>query len=123
MPGGELGVVLDSFPAGERGNPENVLFEEVVTFFQFGADGLGVFVGVGAAIIGGVKEVVAFGVLQQSRDFVLAHAESVGDVFEEDETEDGVLVDRGVERGTEPVGGVPEFVVEIAGEIVGSRLA
>ena len=51
-------------------------------------------------------------------DLALPDGERVGDVFEEDQAEDGVLIDGGVEIGAEPVGGGPEFFVEVAEELL-----
>jgi hypothetical protein len=45
-----------------------------------------------------------------------AEVEGVGDVFEEDEAEDGVFVNGGIEVGAEAVGGVPEFFVQFVEE-------
>ena len=44
--------------------------------------------------------------------------ESVAGVFEEDQSEDDVLVDGGIERGAQTVGGVPEFLVEVVQELL-----
>ena len=38
--GRELGAVLQRLPPGERGHPEDVLFDVVVAVFEFLADGL-----------------------------------------------------------------------------------
>ena len=66
-----------------------------------------------------VEEVVALRVAKLRLDFLLPDGEGVGDVFEEDEAEDGVLVDGGVEAGAEAVGGGPELFVEVAEELLG----
>jgi hypothetical protein len=47
-----------------------------------------------------------------------AEVEGVGNVFEEDEAEDGVLIDGGVEVGAEAVGGVPELLVEVVEKLL-----
>ncbi len=52
-------------------------------------------------------------------DFLLPDGEGVGDVFEEDEAQDGVLIDGGIEAGAEAVGGGPELFVEVAQELLG----
>jgi len=52
-------------------------------------------------------------------DLSLPEGEGVGDIFQEDETEDGVLVNSGVEIRTEPIGGGPELLVEVAQELLG----
>jgi hypothetical protein len=51
-------------------------------------------------------------------DLPLPPGEGVGNVLEEDEAEDGVFIDGGVEVGAKPVGGVPEFFVEVFEELV-----
>jgi len=43
----------------------------------------------------------------------------VGDVFEEDQAENGVLIDSGIEIGAEPVGGGPELLVKLAEKLLG----
>ena len=94
-----LGAGLEMGPARFRWHPENV----------FGSVFVGVF-GIGAGV-------VAF-----ARDELRAvFFETVGDVFEEDEAEDDVLVFRRVHVVAELVGGEPELLLEadVGGTIVG----
>ena len=58
------------------------------------------FVGV---VVGGVKKVVVFLVAEFGFDLLLADVKGVGDIFQKDQTEDGVLIDGGVEVGAELV--------------------
>ena len=53
------------------------------------------------------------------RDFRLPLGERVRDVFEEDQAEHSVLVNRGVEIGPQLVGGGPELLIELAEEGLG----
>jgi hypothetical protein len=52
-----------------------------------------------------------------------AHGEvhAGGDVFQEDEAEDGKFVSGGVEVEAQAVGGGPEFLVEVAEEFLGGE--
>jgi hypothetical protein len=88
--GGLLGAGLKVEPAGIGGHPEDVL-------------GL-VFVGV----FGVRADVVAFA----GEEFGAVFLEGIGDVFEEDEAEDDVLVLRRVHVIAELVGGEPELGLE-----------
>ena len=56
-----------------------------------------------------IQVVVTVGIAELSFDFSLPSREGVGDVFEEDQAEDGVLVNGGAEVGAETVGGGPQF--------------
>ena len=118
--GRELGAVLQRLPPGERGHPEDVFLDVVVALFEFVADGLGVVRAVRAAVIGGIEEVVALRIAELGLDFLLPGGEGVGDVFEEDQAEHGVLIDSGVEIRAQPVCGGPEFLVEITEELLGA---
>ena len=89
----------------------------IVAVFQLLEHGVGV--AIGGVVFRGVEIEVARWVLQESVDFSLPQGEGIGDVFQEDEAEDGVLVNRGVEIGAEAVSNGPELFVEIAEELLG----
>ena len=52
-------------------------------------------------------------------DLPLSSDEGVGDVFQEDQAEHGMLVNGSVEIGAESVGGGPELIVEVAEKLLG----
>ena len=52
-------------------------------------------------------------------DLPLSSDEGVGDVFQEDQAEHGMLVNGSVEIGAESVGGGPELLVEVAEKLLG----
>ena len=106
----EGGVFPDGLPAGERGHPEDVLRGVVIAVFELGGNGRGVG-GVGV-VVGAVEEVVVRRIFERGFEFLAAEVEGVGNVFEKDEAEDGVLIDGGVEVGAKPVGGVPELFIK-----------
>ena len=94
---GQLGVRLKVGPAAFHGNPENVLG------FVF----VGVF-GIGPGVVALAGE-----------ELGAVFLEGVGDVFEEDQPEDDVLVFRRVHVVAQFVGGEPELGLEADG---GGRL-
>ena len=91
--GGLLGAGLEVGPAGLRGHPEDVLGLVFVRVFGIGA---------GVVALAGDELGAVF-------------LEGVGDVFEEDEAEDDVLVLRRVHVVAELVGGEPELGLEADG--------
>jgi len=102
-----LGAILQRLPPGERGHPEDVLFDVVVALFELGGNGFEVFCAAFAAVVRGIEEVVALRSPELRLDLGLPHGERVGDVFEENQPEDGVFIDGCVEIRAEPVGGGP----------------
>jgi hypothetical protein len=62
---------------------------------------------------------IALRIAELLLNFRLPLGEGVGDVFEEDQAEDGVLVNGGVEVRPQLVGGGPELLVELAEEGLG----
>ena len=114
--GRELGAILQRLPPGECGDPEDVLLDVVVALFQLAPDGFEVFGAAFAVVISRIEKVVALVVAELRLDLRLPDGERVGDVFEEDEAEDRVLINGGVEIGAEAVGGHPKLFVEVAEE-------
>lgn len=119
-PGRELGGVLQGLPPRQRRNPEDVLLYIIVTLLQLGGDGFLVF-GKGAVVRRAQVE-VALTIAELFLDLRLPLGEGVRDVFEEDQTEDGVFIYSGVQIGPELVGGGPEFLVEFPEEGLGSGM-
>ena len=94
---GLLGLGTEVGPAGLGGNPEDVLGGVLVAALQKRLNLVG-------------RELVA---LQLGLQGVASRFKGVGDVLEEEQAEDDVLVLRGVHRAAELVGGLPEGVREI----------
>jgi hypothetical protein len=117
--GRQLGAILQRLPPGERRHPEDVLLDVVVALFQLGADGFKVFCADFTAVVRGIEEVVALRIAELRFNLPLPHGEGLGDVFQEDEAEDRVLIDGGVEIGPEAISGRPELFVEVAEELLG----
>ncbi len=90
-----FGVIGDKLPAGFIRDPEDILGEVFVAVF-----------GIGKIVFG---------------ELIVEFLEGIGDVFEEDQAEDNVLVFGGVHVSTEQIGGRPEglFEAEVGGGIVG----
>lgn len=107
----ELGAVLEGFPSGERRHPEDICLKVIIAIFEFLADGLLVFLLAVPAVIIGIEVMVACRAAKCGFDFSLPDCERVGDIFQEDKAEDGVLINGCVEIGAESVGGVPELFV------------
>ena len=102
--GGLLGVGLEVGPAGIGGHPEDVLGLVFVRVFGIGPG------------------VVALHAALPGEELGAVFLEGVGDVFEEDEAEDDVLVFRRVHVVAELVGGEPELGLEADGGGAGVRL-
>src|SRR5690606_9020528 len=98
---GLFGVVLEVAPAGLWGDPEDVVGEVFVAVLD---DAVAVLLFPGVILAGGVGG--------EALQFLPLLLERVGDVLEEDEAEDDVLVLRGVHVAAELVSGLPEFLFE-----------
>ena len=104
---GTGGLVLEVRPAGFGRHPEDALGRVLVAAFEQAFELLAL----DAVLFQFVFELVAPGL------------EGVGDVLQEEQAEDDVLVFRGIDGAPELVGGLPECVgvVEIGGIIGGIR--
>jgi len=107
-------AVMEHLPAGLGGHPEDVLLGVIVAHLQF----LGKRLGIPIAEVGGVQEVVGGRVLELGAQLTPALFKGVADVFEEDQPEDDVLVDGGIQRGQELVGRSPELPFEVAEKLL-----
>src|SRR5680860_53152 len=111
--GGLLSLGLEVSPAGLLRHPEDVLGGILVPVFeediQFGRT------------IGGLGDVVfAARVCDQGLEPLTTLLEGVGDVFDEEEPEDHVLVFGGVHVAAEEIGGLPELGLEAeSGAVLG----
>ena len=99
---GLLGLGADRLPAGGGRHPEHVGHGVVVAFFQrFG-------------VVGGVGQVEVAGFVPEcGLQLGAALVEGIGDVLQEDQAEDDVLVLGRVHAGAQLVGGGPEGFLQI----------
>jgi hypothetical protein len=72
----------------------------------------------GLLVVLWVEEVVALRVAERGFDLLLADSEGVQDVFQEDQAENGVLVNGGVHAGAQPVRSTLALLVEVAEELL-----
>ena len=104
-----LSVVLDEIPAGNRGDPEDVLLGVVVPSLQLLLDQI-------VRVV--TQEVVIAGVLESNLQFGTPLLEGVGDVLQEDQPQNHMHVIAGVNVGTQAVSGIPQACVKILEELL-----
>jgi len=85
--------------------------------FQLGADGFLVFGQ--SAVIRRAQVKIAPRIVELLLDLRLLLGEGVRDILEEDQAEDGMFIDGGVQIRPQPVGGGPEFFIEFTEESLG----
>jgi hypothetical protein len=106
-----LGGGAQRFPARGLGHPEDIDLAVVVAVFEFCRDQFG-----------GVEMVIVVGVGKAPRQFGTPRGEGVGDVLDEDQPEDQVLVFGGVHVGAQLVGGRPQGLLDVVEHGVASAV-
>lgn len=79
-------------------------------------DDLGVFRGERVAVALRIDEVIAIGIFQHRLTFRLPLSEGIGNVFQENRAEHGVLINGSVKIGPQPFSSGPELIIELAEE-------
>jgi len=107
-----LGSSAQGFPAGGFRHPEDIDLPVIVAVFQFSRQRLGV---------GVMQEVVVGLVGKAPLKFCASGGEGIGNVLDEDEAKDKMLVFGCIHVGAQLVGGRPQGFLDVVDHSAGTR--
>ena len=110
--------ITQGLPACFIGHPKDIFLGVVVAYFQLGGDILFVLFAANIAVVRRVHEVIVGGIGELRAQLALTLLEGIGDVFEKDQAEHYVLVNRGVQSRAQLVSRCPELLFKIVEELL-----
>ena len=106
----QLGMVLQGLPAGQLRHPKDVLFGIVVADLQLGSNFfLVLFVGI---VVTGIEVVIVVFVLKLRNQLLATDIEGIGNIFNKQQPQHGVLILGRIKSGAQLIGGGPELLFQ-----------